>query len=139
MIRRPPRSTRTDTLLPYTTLFRSEPEIEPRRDRLLDPRKGVVRSRGEILDCRDACLTEALSCPPRLFQGLGKIALGIPSGQPSIDLADREGHARIGSNERADADEGRPRRFGPKRVRSFRRGEEHDCDFLKLVDDFGVI
>src|SRR3546814_6632657 len=28
MIRRPPRSTRTDTLFPYTTLFRS-----PRRDR----------------------------------------------------------------------------------------------------------
>src|SRR3546814_7608081 len=25
MIRRPPRSTRTDTLFPYTTLFRSEP------------------------------------------------------------------------------------------------------------------
>src|SRR3546814_6200166 len=27
MIRRPPRSTRTDTLFPYTTLFRSDPEI----------------------------------------------------------------------------------------------------------------
>src|SRR3546814_12926194 len=27
MIRRPPRSTRTDTLFPYTTLFRSHPEI----------------------------------------------------------------------------------------------------------------
>src|SRR3546814_1865555 len=26
MIRRPPRSTRTDTLFPYTTLFRSEPD-----------------------------------------------------------------------------------------------------------------
>src|SRR3546814_5658558 len=26
MIRRPPRSTRTDTLLPYTTLFRSDAE-----------------------------------------------------------------------------------------------------------------
>src|SRR3546814_1146387 len=26
MIRRPPRSTRTDTLFPYTTLFRSQPE-----------------------------------------------------------------------------------------------------------------
>src|SRR3546814_20582248 len=25
MIRRPPRSTRTDTLVPYTTLFRSDP------------------------------------------------------------------------------------------------------------------
>src|SRR3546814_4485728 len=28
MIRRPPRSTRTDTLLPYTTLFRSAPDRE---------------------------------------------------------------------------------------------------------------
>src|SRR3546814_21022869 len=27
MIRRPPRSTRTDTLFPYTTLFRSEAEV----------------------------------------------------------------------------------------------------------------
>src|SRR3546814_9298057 len=30
MIRRPPRSTRTDTLFPYTTLFRSCPEAAPR-------------------------------------------------------------------------------------------------------------
>src|SRR3546814_16565744 len=27
MIRRPPRSTRTDTLFPYTTLFRSPPDF----------------------------------------------------------------------------------------------------------------
>src|SRR3546814_18108219 len=27
MIRRPPRSTRTDTLFPYTTLFRSPPQF----------------------------------------------------------------------------------------------------------------
>src|SRR3546814_5189717 len=27
MIRRPPRSTRTDTLFPYTTLFRSQPDL----------------------------------------------------------------------------------------------------------------
>src|SRR3546814_2902094 len=33
MIRRPPRSTRTDTLFPYTTLFRSR----PRRTRLFVP------------------------------------------------------------------------------------------------------
>src|SRR3546814_15484870 len=32
MIRRPPRSTRTDTLFPYTTLFRSAPRVTtPRR------------------------------------------------------------------------------------------------------------
>src|SRR3546814_7887603 len=40
MIRRPPRSTRTDTLFPYTTLFRSwpvlrGPPVHPR------PRRGV--------------------------------------------------------------------------------------------------
>src|SRR3546814_18200945 len=29
MIRRPPRPTRTDTLVPYTTLFRSLPKIGP--------------------------------------------------------------------------------------------------------------
>src|SRR3546814_10199785 len=31
MIRRPPRSTRTDTLLPYTTLFRSITGLHSRR------------------------------------------------------------------------------------------------------------
>src|SRR3546814_4914239 len=31
MIRRPPRSTRTDTLFPYTTLFRSGVAVEPPR------------------------------------------------------------------------------------------------------------
>src|SRR3546814_13987837 len=29
MIRRPPRSTRTDTLFPYTTLFRSDGGLDP--------------------------------------------------------------------------------------------------------------
>src|SRR3546814_15782991 len=33
MIRRPPRSTRTDTLLPYTTLFRSPRRLAGRRQR----------------------------------------------------------------------------------------------------------
>src|SRR3546814_8314922 len=32
MIRRPPRSTRTDTLFPYTTLFRSQQAILPEAD-----------------------------------------------------------------------------------------------------------
>src|SRR3546814_10969057 len=58
MIRRPPRSTRTDTLFPYTTLFRSgfrKDDAELRRDRvdqpLLEPRVvGVgqaARQRGQ--------------------------------------------------------------------------------------------
>src|SRR3546814_12424297 len=35
MIRRPPRSTRTDTLFPYTTLFRSAQAVEPGKDKLV--------------------------------------------------------------------------------------------------------
>src|SRR3546814_17772002 len=39
MIRRPPRSTRTDTLFPYTTLFRSTEESDDRRrDQYIDER-----------------------------------------------------------------------------------------------------
>src|SRR3546814_9446816 len=36
MIRRPPRSTRTDTLFPYTTLFRSEASIKDLDGQLAD-------------------------------------------------------------------------------------------------------
>src|SRR3546814_1037512 len=36
MIRRPPRSTRTDTLFPYTTLFRSFSLVGPRAAGVLD-------------------------------------------------------------------------------------------------------
>src|SRR3546814_4384901 len=34
MIRRPPRSTRTDTLFPYTTLFRSADDVELAAEKL---------------------------------------------------------------------------------------------------------
>src|SRR3546814_14946171 len=38
MIRRPPRSTRTDTLFPYTTLFRSQAPAVRARSRMTDTR-----------------------------------------------------------------------------------------------------
>src|SRR3546814_15114844 len=61
MIRRPPRSTRTDTLFPYTTLFRSQPgldrlrrrpggagrAIEAGADLAADAQRGVVTGRSE--------------------------------------------------------------------------------------------
>src|SRR3546814_7804148 len=53
MIRRSPRSTRTDTLFPYTTLFRSKPSEAPCRCRLplqLDiPIKPVDPARVQIV------------------------------------------------------------------------------------------
>src|SRR3546814_3181759 len=65
MIRRPPRSTRTDTLFPYTTLFRSRPNVSPpckggaggglRATRAADAgpsnhRRPAVRAPGERVD-----------------------------------------------------------------------------------------
>src|SRR3546814_5348098 len=49
MIRRPPKSTRTDTLFPYTTLFRSE-TIHNRRARLeeLVPEARVAVAHGQM-------------------------------------------------------------------------------------------
>src|SRR3546814_1329382 len=44
MIRRPPRSTRTDTLFPYTTLFRSRLEIDPFQRRARYRARGQMRS-----------------------------------------------------------------------------------------------
>src|SRR3546814_5133926 len=47
MIRRPPRSTRTDTLFPYTTLFRSgRLSRQPRPDRVRHGDRGGVRHHG---------------------------------------------------------------------------------------------
>src|SRR3546814_2926296 len=63
MIRRPPRSTRTDTLSPYTTLFRSHRDADFRHLRrvahaavgddaggaaLLDPRRQDVAEHGDV-------------------------------------------------------------------------------------------
>src|SRR3546814_4660496 len=45
MIRRPPRSTRTDTLFPYTTLFRSDRQVEVRPALQSIVRVGIIDAR----------------------------------------------------------------------------------------------
>src|SRR3546814_14596590 len=49
MIRRPPRSTRTDTLFPYTTLFRSNEGFQPDRN--------VVMGSGEFRPTEDVTIS----------------------------------------------------------------------------------
>src|SRR3546814_5760228 len=56
MIRRPPRSTRTDTLFPYTTLFRSIDSVRP--PRVVTP--GSQSSAGSFCSC--PCSRSFRSC-----------------------------------------------------------------------------
>src|SRR3546814_14012818 len=48
MVRRPPRSTRTDTLFPYTTLFRSRPAVFADRPGM-GAGQAVSQARPEVL------------------------------------------------------------------------------------------
>src|SRR3546814_16012811 len=92
MIRRPPRSTRTDTLLPYTTLFRSLAQIARhdvdagRLGELL--RFDLVAHRGDRLgrrpDKRDPRLgagaRKALSLGKDAVAGMDRVGPGLPGG-----------------------------------------------------------
>src|SRR3546814_11238424 len=59
MIRRPPRSTRTDTLVPDTTLFRSPKRPTEKRTQALErigSRQGLVRELAMIAGVSDAVI-----------------------------------------------------------------------------------
>src|SRR3546814_4703344 len=62
MIRRPPRSTRTDTLFPYTTLFRSLPTIRSRRAGVIAARGAGAKARREVLGGGGCRLPDAVDC-----------------------------------------------------------------------------
>src|SRR3546814_6005080 len=83
MIRRPPRSTRTDTLVPYTTLFRSG------RCRRLDPQQHCR--------CRDARPCRRL---PRAGDGGGGVPVGadLTMAPPEILLERAEAVAIVTLN-----------------------------------------
>src|SRR3546814_17713155 len=69
MKRRPPRSTRTDTLFPYTTLFRSVPRLPSRRDeigmlaRALSDMSQALRARIDATEAFAADVTHELKNP----------------------------------------------------------------------------
>src|SRR3546814_11680962 len=86
MVRRPPRATRTDTLVPYTTLFRSEDgSKEPPPLALLSPAAiGAVRadnSPGIAMDMNASAITLAPAARRREpFCLLPAVRTSIPSG-----------------------------------------------------------
>src|SRR3546814_15231342 len=75
MIRRPPRSTRTDTLFPYTTLFRSLVrviDLSPRSPRVIAQRS----YRGAAVSGADDVISEGRVCldtPPLAALGMNGV------------------------------------------------------------------
>src|SRR3546814_9504309 len=64
MIRRPPRSTRTDTLFPYTTLFRSSKTVQHRALQIgAESTRFRCRSDGGLEDLLKALARQALGYP----------------------------------------------------------------------------
>src|SRR3546814_7782158 len=61
MLRRPPRSTRTDTLFPYTTLFRSWRPVR-RPERVVGPQTALP---GRERPCGDGSMLTRPRTPPR--------------------------------------------------------------------------
>src|SRR3546814_7158152 len=57
MIRRPPRSTRTDTLFPYTTLFRSDLRFA---NRVIGDRRRTARREAGVVEAIDVALADAV-------------------------------------------------------------------------------
>src|SRR3546814_17635295 len=93
MIRRPPISTRTDTLFPYTTLFRSDRTVGERiiafehrhlgRGLLREPVPFVARPEGEALRFADAIVVDAV------IGDIGLVGEGGPGGEPEGILLER--------------------------------------------------
>src|SRR3546814_20371036 len=81
MIRRPPRSTRTDTLFPYTTLFRSD---EPWAMAFLpDGRLLVTEKRGHLrlFDPASGQVGEIVGVPAVAYGGQGGFGDVVPHPQ----------------------------------------------------------
>src|SRR3546814_9096326 len=116
MIRRPPRSTRTDTLFPYTTLFRSYGRADPRgRSDARGPRRcapdtGHHLGRAETRDTHQRAETgQATRCQPRAPARGDATPAGTHAG---------DSHAASGS---------------PRRRALSGRSEEHTSELQSLM------
>src|SRR3546814_15079611 len=80
MIRRPPRSTRTDTLFPYTTLFRSYPPDPGRARQAADGRRPGRYDR---------------RCRPRSRSGPGTGGVAMSDLASLAEILDGATHERV--------------------------------------------
>src|SRR3546814_4846189 len=130
MIRRPPRSTRTDTLFPYTTLFRSAHE---RRDEGAARDPGVREGTGRAEEGRSEP-----GCGPG--KGVGAAMSPSPRAAPKPHGTHARRHSREGGNPVAlHSVEWKSREFtaalsvekltrrGKQQSRPYQIGKSHGC------------
>src|SRR3546814_8481986 len=134
MIRRPPRSTRTDTLFPYTTLFRSE--RHPRGDETLadfgDRLDAVERDAlRRIVELHQVAQIDRrqVGDPARELQ-IGRIAVGRDRGLQQVHQLRRIG-VRLAP--RALAIDTADRQGGDAPVERRLRLEEHTSELQSLM------
>src|SRR3546814_8253208 len=124
MIRRPPRSTRTDTLFPYTTLFRSLLRVCVHRRDLGLHLLGSPALADQLVDRGHECFT--FKCPPIKANGYCTAVDEAPAADPP----------KMAEDGRPDNSK-RPRRiakiFRRLHPRQQCRSEEHTSDIQSLM------
>src|SRR3546814_18322460 len=125
MIRRPPRSTRTATLCPYTTLFRSGGRRAHRADRVIDmaaDRTAVLRPR--IAPRPHRLGEDRVGGRPALARGGGDgvedFDGGLDAGGWGHDLTLPRHCERSEAIQCGFRDYGLPRRFAPRKAQAHR-------------------
>src|SRR3546814_16946290 len=86
MIRRPPRSTRTDTLFPYTTLFRSDINADRAR-KLADETRAMIVPADEIMAAEADVFSPCALGAVLDKDSIGKLKAGIVAGGANNQLA----------------------------------------------------
>src|SRR3546814_4714090 len=119
MVRRPPRSTRTYTLFPYTTLFRSAPFADLEMHLRLVDRAGLARPGDDIAPLHDLPATDE----QRIGVRIGRHPVAAVLDEDQIAEA-RQRVARIGDH----AIGGRAHRRSGRR-----RSEEHTSELQSLM------
>src|SRR3546814_4890082 len=113
MIRRPPRSTRTDTLFPVTTLFRSH-AVNRRRRSINQMRDGPVARQFENIDMpRDV----RMDIGGRVFERIADGGLSAELADPLNGVAGE----RVGE------------RVGVAKIDTDKRSEEHRSELQSLM------
>src|SRR3546814_10683391 len=102
MIRRPPRSTRTDTLFPYTTLFRSNATMATALMERIERRLGAeVQTSWGMTELSPLGTAAVPGDPGRTAGVSGKPAIGVDllltdaEGRALAEQRGKEGHLRV--------------------------------------------